>query len=188
MKRILIAILLTAGLFSCSARATFNGSAADNAPKTSDASKLTGGYRFDRNGWIYIHLEGPPERIGYQHGYLLADEINDLLRVLKPWLERSTKKDWAFYREAAEKILWPKIDAEFQKELDGIVAGARARGVKFDRWDLVALNALEELPYYYVPWLDKKNGKPPSTHAPGNCSAFVATGDYTKDHRIVMGH
>src|SRR5262249_22290360 len=81
-----------------------------------------------------------------------------------------------------------KIDAEFQKELDGIVAGAAARGVKADRWDIVALNALEELPYYYVPWLDKKNGKPPSTHAPGNCSAFVAVGSYTKDGRVVMGH
>ena len=52
----------------------------------------------------------------------------------------------------------------------------------------MALNALEELPYYYVPWLDRKEGKTPTTHAPGNCSAFVATGSYTKDGRIVMGH
>jgi hypothetical protein len=149
---------------------------------------LQGSYRWERNGWIYVHLEGPPDRLGYQHGYLLADEINDVLRVLKPWLERTTKKDWAFYREAAEKILWPKVDAEFQKELDGIVAGAAAKGGKADRWDIVALNALEELPYYYVPWLDKQNGKPPSTKAPGNCSAFVAVGSYTRDGRVVMGH
>src|SRR5262249_31743791 len=150
--------------------------------------RLQGSYRFEHSGWIYVHLEGPPERIGYQHGYLLAEEIKDILAVLKPWLEHTTKKDWGFYRTAAEKILWPKIDAEFQKELDGILAGVSARGVKADRWDIVALNAIEELPYYYVPWLDKQKGKPPSTHSPGNCSAFVATGSYTKDHRIVMGH
>jgi hypothetical protein len=60
--------------------------------------------------------------------------------------------------------------------------------VKADRWDLVALNANQELPYYYVPWLEKQHGKPPSTHAPGNCSAFIATGSYTRDGRIVMGH
>ena len=60
--------------------------------------------------------------------------------------------------------------------------------MKADRWDLVALNANQELPYYYVPWLDKKEGKKPVTHAPGNCSAFIATGSYTKDGRIVMGH
>src|SRR5207245_7053172 len=60
--------------------------------------------------------------------------------------------------------------------------------VKADRWDIVARNALEELPYYYLPWLEKKQGRLPTTHAPGNCSAIVATGSYTKDHRIVMGH
>ena len=51
-----------------------------------------------------------------------------------------------------------------------------------------ALNAVEELPYYYLPWLEKQQGRIPTTHAPGNCSAIVATGSYTKDHRIVMGH
>jgi hypothetical protein len=157
------------------------------AAKPNSKDLLAGSHRFEQQGWIYVHLEGPPDRLGYQHGYLLAPEIDDLLRVLKPWLSNTTKKDWDFYREASERILWPKIDTEFQKEIDGIVAGARARGVKADRYDLVALNALEELPYYYVPWLDKQKGKPPSTHAPGNCSAFVATGSYTRDG-ILMGH
>jgi Phospholipase B len=157
-------------------------------PAAEPSPLLQHSYRFERNGWIYVHLEGSPEQLGYQHGHLLAREIDDLLRVLKPWLQRTTKKEWSFYREAAEKILWPAIDREFQTELDGIVAGARARGVKADRWDIVALNALEELPYYYVPWLDKKNGKPASTHAPGNGSAFVATGSYTRDGRVVMSH
>jgi hypothetical protein len=178
MKRLILFAVIACGALNVSISAA--------GDKTDE--RLPGSYRFERNGWIYVHLEGPPERLGFQHGYLLADEIKDLLAVLKPWLERTTKKDWGFYRQAAEKILWPKIDTEFQTELDGIVAGAQARGVKADRWDIVALNALEELPYYYVPWLDKKKGKPPSTHSPGNCSAFVATGSYTKDGRIVIGH
>ena len=42
-----------------------------------DNARLKGAYRFDRNGWVYVHLEGSPERIGYQHGYLLAREIED---------------------------------------------------------------------------------------------------------------
>ncbi len=150
--------------------------------------KLKGAYRFERGGWIYVHLEGPPAQLGYQHGYLLAAEIEDLLRVTKPFLLKSSKKDWGFYRDASETMLWPKIDAEFQQELDGIVAGAQAKGVKLDRWDIVALNALEELPYYYVPWMEKKQGKKPTTHAPGNCSAFIATGSCTRDQKIVMGH
>jgi Phospholipase B len=153
-----------------------------------DTGKMMRGSRADKNGWIFVHLEGSPPQVGYQHGYLLAPEIADLLGVCKPYLEKTTKRDWNFYRQAAEQMLWPRTDPEYQREIDGIVAGLKARNVVADRWDLVALNALEELPYYYVPWLDKKNGKTSSTHAPGNCSAFVATGSYTKDRRIVMGH
>jgi hypothetical protein len=155
---------------------------------TTGSERLRGSRRFDRNGWIYVHIEGAPEQLGYQHGYLLAAEIADFLRVIKPFLEKSTKRDWGFYRQAAEKMLWTGIDPEYQREIDGIVEGVNAKGVKADRWDLVALNANQELPYYYVPWLDRKEGKPPAAHAPGNCSAFVATASFTKDGRIVMGH
>lgn len=145
-------------------------------------------WRFDKNGWIYVHLEGSPDRVGFDHGRLLAPEIGELLGVLKPYLKLTTKRDWAFYRDAAEKILWPRIETEYRRELDGIVAGIKSRGVEADRWDVVALNALEELPYYYVPWLDKKKGGKAAVHSPGNCSAFIATGSKTKDGRIVMGH
>src|SRR5712691_6231146 len=120
-------------------------------PTVSEDDRLKGSYRFERNGWIYVHLEGSPEQIGYQHGKLLAKEIEDLLRVTKPFLQHETKHDWAFYRKASQEIMWPKIDSEFQRELDGIVKGLNDAGVKADRWDIVALNALEELPYYYLP-------------------------------------
>ena len=33
-----------------------------------------------------------------------------------------------------------------------------------------------------------RKGRRPTTHAPGNCSAFIATGSYTRDGRIVIGH
>jgi hypothetical protein len=57
-------------------------------------------------------------------------------------------------------------------------------------YDIVALNAFEEVPDYYVPWLNKreKAAKVPKLAAPGNCSAFIATGAYTKDHQIVIAH
>jgi len=42
-----------------------------------DEARLKPAYRFARGGWIYVHLEGSPADIGYQHGYLLAPEIED---------------------------------------------------------------------------------------------------------------
>jgi hypothetical protein len=150
--------------------------------------RLRGSYRTEKDGWIFVHLEGTPEQIGFQHGHLLAAEIGDFLRAVKPYFKRSTGRDWEFYRQASERMLWPGIDDEYRREIDGIVEGLASKGIAADRWDVVALNANQELPYYYVPWLDRQAGKSPTTHAPGNCSAFIATGSYTKDSRIVMGH
>jgi hypothetical protein len=161
--------------------------AACNRTPAPDA-RLAGATRFERDGWIYVHLEGSPSQVGFQHGYLLAAEIDDHLRVTKPYLLHESRRDWAFYRDAAEKILWSKVDSEYRAELDGIVAGLAAKHVVADRWDIVALNAIEELPGYYVPWLDKQEGRPPVGKAPGNCSAFIATGDWTSDGKIVIGH
>ena len=31
-------------------------------------------FRFQRDGWIYVHLEGKPGEIGYQHGYRRASK------------------------------------------------------------------------------------------------------------------
>jgi hypothetical protein len=31
---------------------------------------LSAASRTEKNGWIYVHLEGAPAEIGYQHGYV----------------------------------------------------------------------------------------------------------------------
>ena len=152
---------------------------------------LKGGYRFSRGGWVYVHLEGAPSAIGYQHGYLLGPEIEDAFAAVSAHIVHSTGRDWEFFRKNAQEMLWPKIDPEYQEELKGIVKGLHARtGSKLDLDDIVALNAFEEVPDYYVPWLNKKEkmAKAPDLKSPGNCSAFVATGSWTKDHQIVMAH
>src|SRR5271154_6556474 len=152
--------------------------------------RLAGAYSFDRGGWKYVHLEGTPEQIGYQHGYLLASEIADMLQVFKLEDEHLTKRDWQFYRDASKNMLWPHIDPEYQRELTAIAEGAQAKGVQVDVWDIVAINASIELPQYYVPWLNKQQRAQNAPHlsAPGHCSAFIATGSYTKDGKIVIAH
>jgi Phospholipase B len=159
------------------------------SPAATDA-RLEGAYRFEQGGWTYVHLEGAPARIGFQHGYLLAPEIADAFAAIKLEDTHTTQRDWSFFRKAAHEMLWPHIDAEYQEELAGIVEGLHARGVAMDIDDVVALNAFEELPGYYVPWLNAKNKVAGAPHltSPGNCSAFVATGSWTRDHQIVIAH
>jgi hypothetical protein len=153
--------------------------------------RLAGAYRFERGGWTYVHLQGTPEQIGFQHGYLLAPEIADFYHVLKVESEHSTKRNWEFFRAAGRTVLWPHIDPEYQKELRGIAAGVAAHGVKVDLWDIVAMNGQMELTEYYLPWLDghkRASNAIFDPKAPGNCSAFIATGSYTKGGKIVIAH
>jgi hypothetical protein len=139
-------------------------------------------------GWIQVHLEGTPGEIGFQHGYLLSAEIQDNFRTISTEMAHDEKKDWEFFRKTAQEILWPHVEQEYRDEMLGIVEGQKARGGKLDIWDVVALNAWLELPYYDK-WLE--NGKPGVTisgNVADHCSAFVATGGYTRDGRIVIGH
>jgi hypothetical protein len=34
-------------------------------------------------GWIFVHLEGSPSAIGFQHGYLLRKELEDSKRAIR---------------------------------------------------------------------------------------------------------
>src|SRR6476620_7459320 len=102
----------------------------------------------ERNGWIPVHLEGSPAEIGFQHGYLLAAEIQDNFKAISTEMVHEEKKPWDFYRQAAREVLWPRVEQEYRDELNGIVDGLKARNAKLDIWDIVALNAWLELPYY----------------------------------------
>ena len=85
----------------------------------SDGDPLAKAYRFESGGWIYVHLEGSPHDVGYQHGYLLGPEIADAYAALSLQMTHTTQRDWDFFRRAAREMLWPKIDPEYQAELQG---------------------------------------------------------------------
>jgi hypothetical protein len=177
--KLIPAVLICAVMFSCKQK--------QQATSTHDRLGLA--TREDKNGWIYIHLAGSPMDVGYQHGYLVAKEIDTLIKVMQYYLPSVSQKDWSFYRAAAARFMWKKIGKEYQDEIRGISEGLQAKGFKYDTLDITALNANIELAQYYVPALMNKI-KPGSgdNRAPGNCSAFIATGSFTKDHKIVIGH
>src|SRR5271155_2555308 len=66
-------------------------------------SRLEKAYRFQQGGWTYVHLEGSPSEIGFQHGYLLAPEIADALEAIKLFDTRQTQRDWEFFRKTARE-------------------------------------------------------------------------------------
>ena len=151
-------------------------------------ARLEGAFRRpDRNGWIYVHLEGRPSAIGFQHGFLLAREIEDTKRAIELSTTHDTGKNWSELREIARTVFWPHVSPEYRQEIQGIVNGLKAKGSRLDLDDLVAMNGYMEFEYY-LNELRRREGKPPLNAIGEHCSAFVATGSYTKDGRIVIGH
>jgi hypothetical protein len=141
------------------------------------------------SGWTLVHLEGTPEEIGYQHGVLLSAEIVDLQRVYALEFQHDDGKDWNFIREASKNVIWPHVEKEYREEMQGIADGLQALGVKLDVWDVVAMNMAEEWSYYVEAWDKEHKVASLSTVTAGDhCSAFVATGSYTKDGRVVIAH
>ncbi len=66
--------------------------------------RLAGSYRQDKNGWVFVHLQGTPNDIGFQDGYLLAPDIDDAIRTLKYYLAIGTRKSWGWYRANARRM------------------------------------------------------------------------------------
>ena len=144
--------------------------------------RLAAAKRVDRDGWIALTLAGTPREMGYEHGTLLAPEIDDTLRAVRYAMKRSTGREWTWFRDAAKRLYWEKIGPELQAEMTGIAEGLRGKGYDYDVWDVLAENAHIELEGYYLPWTQ---GRASDKEA---CSAMVATGSQTLDGRPVIAH
>ncbi len=143
------------------------------------------GYRFDKAGWVYVHVEGKPYQRGVEYGYLIADRLGKALRTMKYLTYWNTGKRWSFFRHWAVKLYANKVPKEYMFEIKGIAAGARKRGLNISWKDVLLWNAYFELVYYW--WPNQEEGRyyhPQKT----KCSAFIATGRVTKSGGIVMAH
>jgi hypothetical protein len=144
--------------------------------------------RHEKAGWIYLHIEGTPEERGFQHGYLLAKEIRESIRVLSEVWHYQSALEWNWLVQKAGNMFTPKIDAESISELKGIIEGMTVAGVKSSLNELVTYNSYMELLWNW--WPSVKDKISPNSPDPKqeSCSAFIATGSMTADGGIVLGH
>lgn len=154
----------------------------------SQISALAKANRHEKNGWTYLHIEGAPFERGFQHGYLMAAEIRENIRLLRTRWEYQTAMSWSFYVQKAGELLSAKVDRENLEELDGIVAGMLTGGVKSSRDELVGLNGYPELIGSWWPTVKDSVHSHSSEPPRESCSSFIATGKMTTDGKIVLGH
>jgi len=154
----------------------------------SDVEKgyLKKAYRYDKNGWTFVHIEGAPYERGFQRGYLTAVEIADFRSAVahSEWYEYA--REWQFWVRAADSLFKNKVSEEYVREMQGIADGASRAGKNMSYEDILFLNGLEDVLWYWWPIQKEQADKVPKQA--GGCSAFIANGKMTADGRIVLAH
>ena len=150
--------------------------------------------RRDVNGWIHLCIAGAPYERGFQHGYLVAREYAEAIRVYRAMTFQAMGVTYDFFVESAARLHLPIIERvapELLEEMQGIAAGLTQAGVPTTVQDVVGWNAYEEMTGYWWPTVASQyaSGAPsPGAMAKSHCSAFIATGSATQDGEIVLGH
>lgn len=160
-------------------------------PLTAEQARwLAQANRHEKAGWIYLHIEGGPRARGFQHGYLLAHEIAEGIRVTAAQWQHDSSFDWAWLVEHTKGFINPAVDAEDLAEMKGIVEGMRAAGVPTTLDDIIAYNAsIETTGYWWPEVATKLAGSANVVTVPREaCSSFVATGRMTADGGVVLAH
>src|SRR5436190_21393018 len=100
-------------LFTVGAAIVLAGSPLLAGPLTAEQQAwVAKGKRFERAGWIYLHVEGEARQRGVQHGYLLAKEIGEGVQATKAVWEHDTAMEWDWFVTRAAAMFVPKIDQE----------------------------------------------------------------------------
>jgi hypothetical protein len=130
-------------------------------------------------GWKIVHIYGNAYERGFAHGFLLYKELKHVIKTFHFIVKNSLKVSMSKYIKTSNKIIKPiLIDQfpEFFDEIRGISAGAKKHGTNISVDLLISWNSYMSLYSYF------KDG------SAIKCSAFIATGNATKNGEIIMGH
>ena len=136
----------------------------------------------NQHGWKVIHIHGTPYQRGFAHGFLLFKEIARLQYTYPFIVDQRVHSTYETYIKKSNDIIKPIVKTHFPEiyeELEGIAAGATARGVSITTDFLLAWNSHSSLSSYLHKLKDTQKDR---------CSAFIATGNATKTGEIVMAH
>jgi outer membrane protein assembly factor BamB len=190
----------------------------DNESKIITSGQYGKGYRYNIQGWVYIHIEGDPYDRGYQYGYLASVEINDIIqrwinfeydriKIFKLFKFKNPEKLWNFFRLKSKNCYIKYIPDEYIEEIRGLKDGLNARDIKifnrnveFD--DILAFQFIQDIEYrcfkypkkLFQPFrrlyfnIKQIISKENDDYNTGHCTAFIATGDATINGEIVVAH
>ena len=140
----------------------------ENSPQIITSGQYGKGYRYNIQGWVYLHIEGEPYERGYQYGYLATAEIIDtiyrwaelahgadfmnifIIKKLPKNHDKLSEQFWNICKSNAMNMFLNQIPDEYQQEMKGMVDGIKNRGgkvfghdVEFE--DIITINLLQDI-------------------------------------------
>lgn len=132
------------------------------------------GYRYNIQGWVYLHIEGEPYERGYQYGYLASAEIIDMinrwsnlghsvkfLKNLPINYDKLSEKWWEICKLKSMRFFEKHIPEEYKQEMRGMVDGLNAQEVKLfgnniEYEDIVASQFVQDVQYAFFKYCLKR--------------------------------
>ena len=146
---------------------------------------------YKKNGFTYVHVKGSPKERGKAFGRSCAQDFKKIQEMLHFVCEEEYGRSWDFFVDAGKKYLKPTIKKdfpEFYEEMEGTAEGINEGGVKTDVDEIIAWNNYFTLLDSWYGTFSENGSKKSEGGARDRCSAFMATGSYTKDGKIVVAH
>lgn len=146
----------------------------NNTSKKPHVSKIHGKLITEKDGWVVLQIYGDPFQRGFAHGRLLKSHIEKVRRVLYFFIKNELKISVKKYMGIMKKYVTPVVKPEYPEFYQEITGISKGSGQSFD--NIMAWNAYLSI-YSYL-----KDGPKQ------RCSAFIATGNATKNGDIIMAH
>lgn len=167
---------------------------------------INGSSRRDGNGVIKLTLIGTAYEIGYAHGRLLKNEISEMMSMYRFYMPYLYGRPLSFFVKLACDFFLPVVKRrypELYREMKGIAhgSGTPVQHILFINSSLSLESLYMNLPAVlqtsspriqqrYRNFLSSPKSNYNYTIDTTNerCTAFIATGSYTKDGNIVCAH
>jgi len=155
-----------------------------------DRKQIKNGLKYKKNGWTYISIKGEPKERGYAYGFLVGKDFEEIQKTLQFLCMEEFGREWSFFVENSSRLFNKTIETnfnEFYLEMEGMVEGYKDAGVETTIDEVIAWNNYFSLTGSWYPKEYESSGRNEGG-GKDRCSAFICTGEYTTDGKIVSGH
>ena len=165
---------------------------------------INGSSRRDESGVIKLKLIGTAYEIGYAHGRLLKNEISEMMSMYRFHMPYLYGRPLSFFVKLACDFFLPVVKRrypEIYREMKGIAhgSGTPVQHILFINSSLsleslymnlsaVLQTSCSRIQQRYRNFISQKSNYNYAIDPNERCTAFIATGSYTKDGNIVCAH